>query len=538
VLLVNDDQVDRAILKRALRGTGIEYDVIEADSAAPACEALAGDPLGFDIGIFDLYLPDRDGRELLHDIRAAGFDLPVIFLTGHGSEDTAVELMKSGASDYLPKGSLSAARLQQSISQTLRLARTERAQRETERALRESEASFRRLAGNLPDAVVRFDGEGRHVYLNRAVPWSRHATASEMLGLTIAQGGCDPAFVGPLEAALREALAGQEAHVTLEMPLHAVEPPPASEAEAPDDADEHKPVPRWIEARFVPELASTPEGGSARMTVLAIARDVTAEVLRQEEEQRRIEFERQLIGIVSHDLRSPIGAILMASTLLKRRVDAQANVDPAGAALAKDDKFVRTLELLESSGHRAKRMVADILDFTKARLGGGIPMALAECDLGEVAGQVVAEARAFHPHRDIVLTVEGSALGWFDADRVAQAMSNLLGNAITYSNLDEPVEMRLTDTGPEVAVEVSNRGPTIAPEILPMLFKPFQRGPSRIGDHDVSRSVGLGLFIVEQIVQGHRGRIEVLSAEGLTTFRMILPRRGASSRMRALTPCP
>jgi len=526
--------VDREIVKRALRATGIEHDVIEAESAESAFAALMNDPVGFHVGLFDVHLPDRDGLELLTDVRAAGFSLPVIFLTGQGSEETAVELMKSGASDYLPKGSLSAPRLQQSIGQALRLARTERAQRDAERQLRESEANFRRLADNLPDAVVRFDSAGRHVYFNRPPPWSQHAAADELLGLTIAEGGCNQELVAQLEAALQKALGGEEAQVTLAMPLFVSLPCATEEAADLSDEAQLEESPRWIEARFVPELDAVADGESPRvMTVLGIARDVTAEVQRRSEEQRRTEFERQLIGIVSHDLRSPIGAILMASTLLKRRIDLLAR--EAGAAPV-DDKLTRTLDLLEASGLRAKRMVADILDFTKARLGGGIEMVQSECDLAEVASQLVAETRAAHPNREIVLELDGSTRGWFDGDRVAQAMSNLLGNAITYSSMEEPVAMTLREASGDVAIEVKNRGPTIPPEVLPMLFKPFQRGPTRIGDRDVSRSVGLGLFIVEQIAQGHRGRIEVTSADGQTVFRMLLPRRQPTARMRAVTP--
>lgn len=96
--------------------------------------------------------------------------------------------------------------------------------------------------------------------------------------------------------------------------------------------------------------------------------------------------------------------------------------------------------------------------------------------------------------------------------------------------------MAVTDCGRDVMIAVCNRGPTIPPEVLPMLFKPFQRGITRMSDRDVSRSVGLGLFIVEQIVQAHQGRIEVTSADGLTSFRIIVPRRPLTGRKRALTP--
>lgn len=490
-MLVDDDAVDRESLRRAFRAARIDADVREAEGAEVALELLAADPGGFDLGIFDLHLPGRDGLELLTELRAAGVDLPVIFLTGQGSEERAVELMKAGASDYLPKGSLSPPRLLQSIRQTMRLARTERAHRAAEQALRESEAAFRRLAENLPDAILRCDRTGRQRYVNQRLPWSQATTVAELLGQTIGESGCDPVIAATLEAALQQALDGEPAEVTLRLA------PGGSAA-------------RWLEVRFVPE------GEAPVASALGIARDVTAEVVRHEDEQRRTEFERQLIGIVSHDLRGPIGAMLIGAQLLKRKL-----------ADGGDEGITRILDVLDRSGHRAKRMVSDLLDFTQARLGGGIPMHFADCDLAEVARQLVAETRTTYLHRGIDLAIEGPAVGHFDADRIAQALGNLVVNAITYSPPTEAVTVRVVGTETEVQIAVHSRGPTIPPATLPRLFKPFQRGqgaPAAVSDHDASRSVGLGLFIVDEIVQGHHGRIEVLSDAGVTVFTMILPR--------------
>lgn len=523
ILLVDDDRVDREIVKRAFRSAGINAEITEADAADPALAALTATPDAFDLGLFDLRLPGRDGLELLTDVRALGSEMPIIFLTGQGSEEMAVELMKSGAADYLAKGSLSPDRLQRSVSQVLRLDATERARRDAERALRESEASFRRLAENLPDTIIRFDSQGRFAYVNAAVPWRAAGDADEVLGVTLAEAGAmDPEVVTALSGGLERALQGAATQVTVYVPEHV---PVEDEGLLPLDGEAEDELvtekPRWVEVRFVPEGSS----GTSPLSVLAIARDVTAQVMRLEEEHRRAEFERQLIGIVSHDLRNPIGAILMSVSLLTRKL-----------AAADDPTIVRALDILQRSGQRARRMVSDILDFTKARLGGGIPLHPGDVDLAAVAADVIAETRAAHPDRAVELVLEGAARGYFDGDRVAQAMSNLLVNAITYSAPTETVEMRITDHRSEVCVAVTNRGETIPPDVLPRLFKPFQRGETRISDHGAGRSVGLGLFIVEQIVQGHRGHIEVQSDDGVTVFRMVLPRRSPSGRTRALAP--
>lgn len=517
LLLVEDDVVDRRIVTRALSKAGVEADVVELDTAEPVLSLLLRDRAAFDCGVFDLRLPDRDGLELLEELRAAGCEIPIIFLTGQGSEDVAVDLMKAGASDYLPKSQLTPSRLRKSILQAIRVASTERRQREAEAALRESEASFRRLAESLPDVVARFDRLGKHVYLNHPVPWSQAATTESMLGRTIAEGGFDPDRVAPLEAALALALAGEPSTVTVNLPAPA--------GDAFDDDDE--PEPRWIEVRFVPERdLSAHDSASPPRTVLALCRDVTRETLRAEEDAQRREFERQLVAIVSHDLRNPIGAMLVATQALERLV----SVDG-------EDPVARSLAVLKGSGQRAERMVSDILDFTQARLGGSIPMRFADCDLVSVFEQVLLEERTANPQRSIEhrLTGDRNGRGRFDADRIAQALSNLVRNAIRYSPSSEAVTVELAGDPDYVTLSVRNRGETIPEETIPLLFRPFQRGSRTSSGANPDRSVGLGLFIVEQIVRGHRGKIDVSSADGLTMFRMRLPRRPDRARARRIT---
>jgi len=530
VLLVDDDSVDREIVRRAFRRTRLPVEITDAEAAGPALELLAATPNAFDVGLFDLRLPGRDGLELLTEVKALGVDLPVIFMTGQGSEETAVELMKAGADDYIVKGQLTPERLARSVMYVMRLSATERARREVERALRESERGFRRLAENLPDHIARFDASGRFLYANARLPW-RDAEPHMLLGCTLGEVGASPPEVLPaLESRLAAALAGEIGQVTIYAPVRVPVPRdpealvPVGADDAPDPTAE---VPRWIEVRFVPE--ETRDGGSP--TVLSIARDVTAEVARLEEERHRAEFERQLIGIVSHDLRNPIGAVLMTTSVLTRKCR---QIHQTGDAPARDPAVERALDLLDTSARRARRMVSDILDFTKARLGGGIPLHPERVDLVQVVKALVAETRATHPERTIELVAPGEALGYFDGDRVAQALSNLIVNALAYSDPEAVVDVDLELSTTEVILAVTNRGETIPDDVLPRLFKPFQRGDTPRGDDTVGRSVGLGLFIVDRIVEGHRGRIEVQSESGVTTFRMILPRRRPSGPVRAL----
>ncbi|HZH75080.1 MAG TPA: ATP-binding protein [Archangium sp.] len=229
-----------------------------------------------------------------------------------------------------------------------------------------------------------------------------------------------------------------------------------------------------------------------------------------EEQRKRSDFEQQLIGIVSHDLKNPLSAILLGATALARRENL-------------DERSTKAVVRIQASAERAVRMVKDLLDFTQARLGGGIPVEPRPLDLHALTWQVMEEVRASFPERDIVVTAQGNGQGAWDADRMAQVVTNLASNALKYSAPDTPVRVRSRGDGDQVELEVHNEGAPIPPEALGRLFQPMQRASSQ-GD-TAGRSVGLGLYIVDRIVQAHGGTIAVKSteAEG-TTFTVRLPR--------------
>ena len=136
--------------------------------------------------------------------------------------------------------------------------------------------------------------------------------------------------------------------------------------------------------------------------------------------EERVEFERQLVGIVSHDLRNPLGAILMSASLLVRR----------GTL---DEPQLRAVNRISSAGDRAERMIRDLLDFTQARIGGGIPVNRAVMDMHGLALHIVDELRTAHLEREIELESSGDGFGDWDSDRVAQILTNLVRNALQNS---------------------------------------------------------------------------------------------------------
>jgi sigma-B regulation protein RsbU (phosphoserine phosphatase) len=233
------------------------------------------------------------------------------------------------------------------------------------------------------------------------------------------------------------------------------------------------------------------------------------EQLQREREQAedRASFAEQMVGIVSHDLRNPLSAIQMSVNVLNR-----------GELNASQ---MRVIGRIGSSTHRAARLIADLLDFTQARLGGGLKMRLRAMDLHQVAADVVAELRLAHPEREVVHHARGEGAVDADGDRLAQLLGNLISNALKYGSADQPVTVESEVRQCEICLRVHNHGPAIPEAIRSCLFEPMTRGED--GDY-AGRSVGLGLYIVRSIASAHGGQVDVESSDAAgTTFTVRIP---------------
>jgi PAS domain S-box-containing protein len=267
----------------------------------------------------------------------------------------------------------------------------------------------------------------------------------------------------------------------------------------------------WLASYYrVPDVDGTPLGLGG-VVVEITDRKHAEEALRQ-----AAEFRERFLGIVSHDLRSPLNAILLsANTLLKSDCVVQQHL-----------KSVRRITL---SAERMARMIAELLDFTRGRLGGGIPLHPRPENLRHLCRHVVEELEAGHPERELRLSASGHFQGEWDPDRIAQALGNLGMNALQHGTPGTPVDFRLQDEGGHVSVEVHNQGPPIPADTLPHVFEPFRRA---VGEEPLApQGLGLGLFIVKEIVAAHGGTLEVRSTrEEGTTFTVRLPRRAPRPR--------
>ncbi|MFL5357742.1 PAS domain-containing protein [Archangium sp.] len=262
---------------------------------------------------------------------------------------------------------------------------------------------------------------------------------------------------------------------------------------------------RWVRAIG---RAYFEEGGAVRF--IGTAQDISERRHQQQEAQKRAEFAEQLIGIVSHDLRNPLNAITLSVAALMRQEDL-------------GERQAKGLARISAATERATRMIRDLLDFTRARLGGGIPIERGPLNLHTHCRQVVEEVRLAHPDREVEVVGSGEGAGEWDGDRLAQVITNLVNNALAYSPPGTPVRVETRGEDGTVLLRVHNEGRPIPPELLPHLFEPLTRG--RPGGDTASRSIGLGLFIVANIVQAHGGTVDVRSepVEG-TTFTVRLPR--------------
>lgn len=245
------------------------------------------------------------------------------------------------------------------------------------------------------------------------------------------------------------------------------------------------------------------------------AQEATEDALRklEQEAQQRAVLAEQLIGIVSHDLRTPLNAVVLGAGML-----ASGELTPI---------HTRIVNRVMSAANRATRLIADLLDFTQARLGGALPVSLAPLDLHALVAECVDELRVVWAGRMLEHIQSGGSPIVADADRLAQIVTNLVSNAMTYGVPDQPVNICSTTDERSFSIAVRNFGPVIPADLLPHIFEPLRRGEQQVKLG--SRSVGLGLYIVQQIALAHGGTVTIESTpETGTTFTVSAPSQGHS----------
>ncbi|APX10569.1 PAS domain-containing sensor histidine kinase [Tateyamaria omphalii] len=256
---------------------------------------------------------------------------------------------------------------------------------------------------------------------------------------------------------------------------------------------------RWL------SWVAVPEGDIFVCSARDVTRDkANARALQSSEDEALLR--EQFIVILGHDLRNPLAAIGSAVRIASRQPH--------------DEKIAAMFAAIDGSADRMAKLIDSIMDFARARLGGGIPVDLKRIDALQMGFErVVDEVRMAHPERQIQTSFKFDGALLCDAARLDQLLSNLVANAVTHGSRDEPISVVTEEVDGLFVLSVANSGQAIPQDVLVNLFKPFERA-----DKSASlQGLGLGLYIADQIAKAHSGAIGVTSNDDRTVFRLAIP---------------
>jgi signal transduction histidine kinase len=505
-------------VRRALISAGAAANIAEADSSRTAIELLGG--AHFDCVLLDYQLPPTDGLAVLLELRGRGVAIPIVMLTGRGDEQVAVRLMKAGASDYLTKDGLSPERLAQSVRSAVRVYQAEvramQARAESIERLRFLAEASRLLTASLDVptildelsalivpalaswcAIDLLDSGG--VFQRRlqtppeAGRWAEEvATAWKLIG----QGAVEPPTL-----------------VCIDEPL--LYPPPGEEG-----ALASLRVPIMLRGRVHGAITMARRSPAYSQADLSLAGELSqrvamaldnARLYRQAKEAVRLRDE--FLSIASHELRTPLTSLLGYVQLLDRRLRR------SGDLSAREQ---RALQVIVEQVLRLNKMISALLDVSRLQ-SGQFALQLAPLDLAVIIRRVVEEVALPLDRHTISVEGGGGPLPISgDELRIYQVLQNLLQNAVKYSPSGGQITVHCRSAEGWAEVVISDEGIGIPPGDMPHLFNRFYRA-ANAEERSIS-GIGLGLYVVHEIVALHRGTIDAnsLLGEG-SSFTLRLP---------------
>ena len=516
ILIVDDDDVDRMAVRRALKASGMDVIVTEAEDADGALAKL--DHEHFDCTLLDYRMPGSDGLDVVRRAREKGLMVPFIMLTGFGDEQTAVELMKAGAADYIPKNSLTPERLALSLRGVVRVHQAEIEANRADIELRKYAQQMRAVAQAAiemnstlsVDAMLQATTENARRILNARYAETRLTVdanpSSDALEAQTAMWRASAPSEGPQELtswadATRDEMPGITPEI---LALLAANP------DAPGMLSSGFHVPTTLTADLAgrdgrklgtiqlwdkKEAADFDEADEAILTQLAQLASVALEnarLFRAAQEATRARDD--LVAIVSHDLRNPIHTIHMAASFLL-------DIAPVNDRRLQARK---QLEVIQRSATRANRLIQDLLDVARIQ-AGGLAVDPVPVDVKLLVHEAVEAATPLASAASLKVNCEvpdPSPMVSSDRERVLQVFANLIGNAIKFTPKGGEIRILASIEGSEIRFIVADTGPGIPAENLSHVFDRYWQAKST-----AKLGTGLGLSIAKGIVEAHGGRI-------------------------------
>ncbi|MBK5285713.1 MAG: response regulator [Bacteroidia bacterium] len=489
VLVIEDDELDRMIIKKALKGSNFETEIVFAEDMDSGLSAASEN--NFDCIFIDYNLPGGNGLELLIQIRAAGNNSPVIIVTSQGDERIAVELMKNGATDYIPKSLLTTEGMAQILRQIFRLRNSETEKVRLEKAFLATQKTLQTVVANSPIILFSIDAngvltmlEGKGIEgfdLNRKTYLTKEASGSNNT-LPVS------------ETAVAEALKGKEVKEISER------------------------IGKFFEVFYTPIRNDSDEITG----VMGVATDITGfkktevqltnEKIIAEETSR---IKQEFLANMSHEIRTPMNGIIgIADILSKTKITNEQR---------------KYLQSIISCSENLLYIINDILDLSKIE-SGKMTFEKMPFSLNEVIDNTLMIFSREASAKNIKLTVESDKkipkVVSGDYVRLSQVLNNLIGNAIKFTSSGEVnlSVQSVNETRENVTLifKVKDSGIGIPKEKLQTIFESFTQGGS-----DTTRKfggTGLGLTIVKKLLKMQGGTISVESAEGVgSIFKFTLP---------------
>ncbi len=492
ILLIDDDEVDRQAVRRALRSAGLDLSVTEARDATEGLTLLASRL--FDCVLLDFQLPKSDGLSLLRELKKKGIGTPVVMLTGQGDEETAVEIMKSGAADYIAKSTLSAERLSQSVRHAVRLHRAEQQAEAQTQALRRSEEFKNRIIASSPDCIKVLDADGSLVWMSES-----GQRLFEVTDFSTIRGETWASFFKDEHGdAARAAFAGASGGR-----VEKFEGMCATQ----------KGTPKWWEVVIGP----LSDASGAPPQLIVISRDITerrtAEAERQrlhEQTQNAIRSREDLLSTVSHDLRSPLSTIMLAAAILKHYTPSDDTT-----------RVVKQASAIERAAKQMEHLIRDLLDIASIE-SGHLSIDAKPQEVLQLVADAVDATQPLAQVKSQQIRKDGQVENVFvlcDRQRFEQVFTNLLVNAIKFTPASGTIAIQTALDEGQVRFSISDTGPGIEPAQLPHVFDRFWQAKDT-----PKAGSGLGLAICRGIIEQHNGRIWVESTPGVgTRFSFTLP---------------